>query len=283
MVELRLAEYRDARILEERADRTLWRAVRAQDGRPVSIKAGAPTASLTQALQHEFDMLQLLPLPCVVHAYGLVHASDQTALVLEDLDGSALSSILGSAGLPPPRFLELAERIARALAEVHGRDVAHRDLKPSNIIVNAETGAVKLTDFQLAVHLPFGHRTIDTGGTIEGSLPYLAPEQTGRMNRGVDFRSDLYALGVTFYQMLTGRLPFEAIEPAECIYCHIARFPQSPSVVTPGVPEMLAQIVMKLLAKAPEERYQSALGLTHDLARCRQDWESQGHIERFAL
>ncbi|HKP58965.1 MAG TPA: AAA family ATPase [Polyangiales bacterium] len=285
MVELRLPGYRDAHVLEERADRTLWRAVRESDGCPVIVKgtsAEAAAASATQGLQHEYDMLQMLPLPCVVHAYAIVRAPECVALVLEDLDGVALASVI-TGGLSPRRFLAFAERIARALADVHARDVAHRDLKPSNIIVNAETGAVKLTDFQLAVHLPFGHRTIDTGGVIEGSLPYLAPEQTGRMNRGVDFRSDLYALGVTFYQMLTGRLPFDAIEPAEWIYCHIARFPQSPSVVTPGVPEMLAQIVMKLLAKAPEERYQSALGLTHDLARCRQDWESQGHIERFAL
>src|SRR5262249_42400016 len=150
------------------------------------------------------------------------------------------------------------------------------DLKPSNIIVNSETGAVKLTDFQLAVHLPFGHRTIDTAGVIEGSLPYLAPEQTGRMNRGVDFRSDLYALGVTFYQMLTGRLPFNPAGPAEWIYCHIARFPQSPATVLPNIPDMLSQIVMKLLAKAPEERYQGALGLAADLAKARQDWESRG-------
>ncbi|HKU43527.1 MAG TPA: AAA family ATPase, partial [Polyangiales bacterium] len=257
--------------------------MRASDGCPVVIKSGAPTASLTQALQHEYDMLQLLALPCVVHAYALVHAPDHVALVLEDLDGSALSAVLGGTALPPRRFLALAERIARALADVHGRDVAHRDLKPSNIIVNAETGAVKLSDFQLAVHLPFGHRAVDTGGVIEGSLQYLAPEQTGRMNRGVDFRSDLYALGVTFYQMLTGRLPFDAVEPAEWIYCHVARFPRSPSAVAEGVPEMLAQITLKLLAKVPEDRYQSALGLVADLQRCLQAWEARGQIEPFAL
>ncbi len=286
MSELRFHGYRDARVLEHRRGWTLWRAVRESDSLPVVLKvvSNADTApQLVQSLQHEYDVLQRLHISSVVGAYALVHGADQVALVLEDLDGTSLDAALSGAGMEPRRFLRLAERITRALADVHGCDIAHRDLKPSNIIVNSETGTVKITDFQLAVHLPFGHRTIDTGGAIEGSLPYLAPEQTGRMNRGVDFRSDLYALGVTLYQLLTGRLPFEASEPAEWIYCHIARFPQAPSALAPGVPEMLSQIVLKLLAKAPEDRYQSALGLVSDLVRCARAWEASGQIERFAL
>jgi len=284
MNQLGFLGYRDAHVLEQRADRTLWRAIRESDGCPVIIKASSsePTPSLVQSLQHEYDVLQRLDVPSVVRAYAIIHAPGLVALVLEDLGGQSLDAAIG-AGLEPRRFLRLAERIARAVGDVHAHDIAHRDLKPSNIILNSETGAVQITDFQLAVHLPFGHRTVDTGGNIEGSLPYLSPEQTGRMNRGLDFRSDLYALGVTFYQLLTGRLPFSAVEPSEWIYCHIARFPQAPSVVMPSVPDMLSQIVMKLLAKAPEERYQSALGLVADLSRCTQDWESHGRIDRFTL
>lgn len=284
MNQLGFLGYRDARVLAQRSDRTLWRATRDSDGCPVVIKAsnGAPSPSLVQSLQHEYDVLQQLDLPSVVRAYAILHAPDQVALVLEDLDGRSLETVIGD-GLEPRHFLRIAERIARAVADVHALDIAHRDLKPSNIIVNSETGAVKITDFQLAVHLPFGHRTVDIGGNIEGSLPYLAPEQTGRTNRGLDFRSDLYSLGVTFYQLLTGRLPFSAVEPSEWIYCHIARFPQAPSVVVPTVPDMISQIVMKLLAKAPEERYQTALGLAADLSHCMQDWEARGRVERFTL
>ncbi len=181
------------------------------------------------------------------------------------------------------RFLRLAIGIAAALGKAHQRGLVHKDVKPANILVNCADGLTRLTGFGIASRLPRERQAPEPPEVIAGTLAYMAPEQTGRMNRSIDSRSDLYALGVTFYQMLAGRLPFNAADPTEWVHCHIARKPVPPSERLESVPAALSEIVMKLLAKTAEERYQTAAGLEHDLRRCLAEWELEGRVEPLAL
>jgi PAS domain S-box-containing protein len=179
--------------------------------------------------------------------------------------------------------LRLAIGIATALAQVHQRGLIHKDIKPANLLVNAGTGQVWLMGFGIASRLPRERQAPAPPEVIAGTLAYMAPEQTGRMNRSIDFRSDLYALGVTLYEMLTGELPFTASDPMEWVHCHIARQPIPPNERVAGIPGPLSAIVMKLLAKTAEDRYQTAAGLTVDLRKCLAEWEAHRSIEPFPL
>ena len=196
--------------------------------------------------------------------------------------GEPLDRLLG-VPMEVRSFLRLAIAIAAALAQVHQRGLVHKDIKPANILVNRTTGEVKLTGFGIASRLPRERQAPAPPELIAGTLAYMAPEQTGRMNRSIDARSDLYALGVTLYQMLTGALPFTADDPMEWVHCHIARKPVPPQRAVGDVPAPVSQIIMKLLAKTAEERYQTAAGLERDLRRCLADWEAQGRIDDFPL
>src|SRR5580704_9676037 len=203
-------------------------------------------------------------------------------LVLEDTGNEPLHRLIG----PPMEmqsFLRLAIAVAAALSQVHQRSLVHKDIKPANILVNRTTGEVKLTGFGIASRLPRERQAPAPPESIAGTLAYMAPEQTGRMNRSIDARSDLYALGVTFYQMLTGRLPFTAADPMAWVHCHIARKPVPPSERLATVPAVLSAVILKLLAKTAEERYQTAAGLARDLRRCLAAWEAQHRIDAFPL
>ncbi|WP_437974225.1 ATP-binding sensor histidine kinase [Sorangium sp. So ce295] len=261
---------------------TLYRAIRSADGRSVVLKVLDPQRSRPkdlERLQNEFEIGRLLDSTAVVKPLALETYQGMPALVLEDFDGRSLGELLGGTPMPMDRFLPLAMAIARALSEIHRAGIVHKDVKPENILVNPATFELKLADFGLASRLP----REQPPRLIEGSLPYLSPEQTGRMNRAIDNRSDLYALGVTFFQMLTGELPFEAKDPVEWVHCHVARAPPSPSALVLEVPEPIARIVSKLLAKMPEDRYQSAGGLVADLERCLTQWQACGRVEPFPL
>jgi serine/threonine protein kinase len=153
--------------------------------------------------------------------------------------------------------------------------LVHKDIKPANILVNGATGEVRLTGFGIASRLVRERQSPHPPETIAGTLAYMAPEQTGRMNRSIDSRSDLYALGVTFYQMLTGALPFTAADPMEWVHYHLARRPVGPAERLKAIPSAVSAIVMKLLAKRAEDRYQTAAGLESDLRSCHTEWEAQ--------
>jgi PAS domain S-box-containing protein len=181
------------------------------------------------------------------------------------------------------QFLRIATGLATASGQLHKCGLIHKDLKPHNVLVDPTTGKVWLMGFGIASRLPRERQSPDPPEFIAGTLAYMAPEQTGRMNRSIDARSDLYALGVTLYEMLTGSLPFTASDPMEWVHCHIARQPVAPSERLHNVPRSVSAIIMKLLAKTPEERYQTAAGAESDLRRCLVEWKTQGRIDEFTL
>src|ERR1700682_5787362 len=181
------------------------------------------------------------------------------------------------------QFLRFAVGLAAALGKLHQQGLIHKDIKPANILVDSASGAVWLTGFGIASRLPRERQSAEPPEMIAGTLAYMAPEQTGRMNRSIDSRSDLYSLGVTFYEMLTGVLPFTASDPMEWVHCHIARQPVTPDQYAKEIPAPLSAIVMKLLAKTAEERYQTAAGVAGDLRRCLTEWEAHCRIDPFRL
>jgi predicted ATPase/signal transduction histidine kinase len=271
-------------VLAEQPDTRLLRAVRIPDARPVVLKQIRPGASprALARLKNEFEFQSRLRSRSVLEAYALETFQELPTLVLEDFGGRSLDELL-VAPLPVDRFLELAIPIAGAVAEVHRQGIVHRDLKPANILVNTVSGETKIADFGIASRVPRKQPVSQRPLLIEGSLAYVSPEQTGRVNRAVDSRSDLYSLGITFYRMLTGALPFHAEDPMEWVHAHLAIMPVAPGELVPGLPQALSDVVLRLLAKAPEERYQSALGLRRDLEECRRRWETGRRIEPFPL
>src|ERR1700757_1150947 len=240
-----------------------------------------PTPAALDRLTHEYDLKDDLDGAWAVRPLALEPDHGRPMLVLEDPGGELLEGQLG-APMAVGLFLRLALGLAEAVARLHHRGPIHKDLKPVHILVDPTGGWVRLTGFGIASRLPRERPAADPPEVIAGTLAYMAPEQNGRMNRSVDTRSDLYAVGVVLYQMLTGRLPFSASEPMEWVHCHIARRPVPPAERVPGVPAALSAIVMKLLAKTAEERYQTAAGLAADLQRCLDELERDGRIAPFA-
>jgi serine/threonine protein kinase len=241
-----------------------------------------PTPATLDRLAHEYGLKDELDAAWAVRPLELVRERGRTMLVLEDPGSEPLERLL-SAPLELRRFLSFAIGITSALGKAHRRGLVHKDVKPANILVNRTTGEVRLTGFGIASSLPRERQVAAPPETIGGTLAYMAPEQTGRMNRSIDSRSDLYSLGVTLYQMLTGSLPFTAADPMEWVHCHIARKPVSPGERLETVPVPVSQIIMKLLAKTAEQRYQTAAGLERDLRRCMAAWEAEHRIDAFAL
>ncbi len=233
-------------------------------------------------LEHEHELKSELNADWAVRPVDLSRHDGRMALVLEDPGGEPLDQLLGRP-MDVTEFLRIAIPLAAAIGQVHIRGLIHKDIKPANILVDAASGGVRLTGFGIASRLPRERQAAAPPEIIAGTLAYMAPEQTGRMNRSIDARSDLYSLGVTFYEMLTGTLPFTAADPMEWVHCHIARQPKPPDERVPGIPQPLSAIVMKLLAKTAEDRYQTAAGLTVDLRRCLAEWDAQRRIDPFPL
>jgi PAS domain S-box-containing protein len=206
----------------------------------------------------------------------------RSVLVLEDPGGEPLDQLVGTP-MEMGQFLRVAISLSQAVRQLHGRGLVHKDLKPANVMIEPSTGQVWLTGFGIASRLPRERQLAEPPEFIAGTLPYMAPEQTGRMNRSIDSRSDLYALGVMLYEMLTGTLPFTASEPIEWVHCHIARQPMAPSERRKDVPRTVSGIIAKLLAKTAEERYQTSAGLESDLRRCLEDWDFEHLIDDFPL
>src|SRR4051794_25432563 len=283
---LNIAYSDSSQVLWEDGDRVFSRGWRLDDDGtrlPVLLVAAAadhPSRSRLDRLAHELSLKEELDAAWAVRPLKVERGSGRTMLVLEDPGGEPLARLLGSP-LDVGGFLALAIGAATALGKLHQRGLIHKDIKPANIVVHCADGHVRLTGFGIASRLSRERQAPEPPETIAGTLAYMAPEQTGRMNRSTDARSDLYALGVTLYQMLTGVLPLTAADPMEWVHCHIARKPVPPGERLEGVPAPVSAIIVKLLAKTPEDRYQTAAGAESDLRRCLAEWESRGDIDEF--
>jgi PAS domain S-box-containing protein len=260
---------------------------RQTEARPPSILVVTPVSERPalgslRRMEHEYSFKAELDPGWAVQPLALASHEGRTMLVLTDSGGEPLDRLLEKP-MALTQFLRSAIGISAALSQMHGRGLVHKDLKPANILVSRASGEARLTGFGIASRLPRERQSPASPESIEGTLAYMAPEQTGRMNRLIDSRSDLYSLGVTLYEMLTGTLPFKASDPMEWIHCHIARQPMPPDERVVGIPGPVAAIVMKLLAKTAEERYQTAAGVESDLRRCVAEWELHGRVTPFAL
>ena len=264
----------------------VYRAVQKSSQRPVVIKLlqqDYPTFSELLQFRNQYTITKNLNIPGIAHPYSLEAYGNSYALVMEDFGGISLRDYTQNHSLSLREILEIARQIANILHDICQHRVIHKDIKPANILIHPESQQVKLIDFSIASLLPRETQEIQNPNVLEGTLAYLSPEQTGRMNRGIDYRSDFYALGVTLYELLTGQLPFESNEPMELLHCHLAKLPLAPHSINPEIPAIVSEIVLKLMAKNAEDRYQSALGLKHDLECCLNQWKATGRIETFVL
>jgi PAS domain S-box-containing protein len=248
----------------------------------LSPLAEYPAPEILRPLEHEYSLKLELNPTWATQPIAIARHWDRPVLVLGDPGGVPLDQLLGQP-LEMAFALRIAICLSTAIGHLHQRGLIHKDIKPANVLVDSATGQCWLTGFGIASRLPRERQPPEPPEFIAGTLPYMAPEQTGRMNRSIDSRSDLYALGVTLYQMLTGSLPFSASDPMEWVHCHIARQPAPPDARLKTVPALVSGIVMKLLAKTAEERYQTAAGLESDLRRCQVEWEAQRRIVEFPL
>src|SRR5258706_2910657 len=250
----------------------------------VALAAEQPSPQSLKRLEHEYSLSADLDPAWAARPVEVTRRDGRTVLILTDPGGEPLDRVLDRGQGQPlelTRVLRIAIGLATALGRVHRQGLIHKDIKPANVLVD-DADNVWLTGFGIASRLPRESQAPAPPEIIAGTLAYMAPEQTGRMNRSIDTRSDLYSLGVTLYRMLTGALPFSAVDPLEWVHCHIARQPTPPRDRA-GVPEALSLLTMKLLAKNAEERYQTASGVEADLRRCLAQLESHGHIDAFGL
>ncbi|MEZ2273013.1 MAG: serine/threonine protein kinase, partial [Microcoleus sp.] len=265
----------------------IYRGIWEKHNLPVIVKtpiAEYPTLEEITRLRHEYKIRQPLEnIEEIINCYRTENHQNGIALILEDCGGIGLSDFLINTKLTLKLFLEIGIQLAQGLDSIHKHEIIHKDIKPQNIIINPSNNCVKITDFSIASRLIRENATASYSNLLEGTLAYMSPEQTGRMNRAIDYRSDFYSLGVTFYQMLTGELPFSAIDPLELVHCHIARTAPSPHSLNPEIPEAISGIVMKLLAKTAENRYQTAEGLKFDLEFCLAKLQANGNISDFTV
>jgi len=264
---------------------SLYRALRRSDRRPVVLKVlGPQTHQLREVerLRNEIDIAGALDQPTVLRPLMMVMHEGMPALVSEHFAGVPLERLLGRP-MDIGRFLALASAITAALEEIHRSGLVHKDVRPRNIFVREKTEEIRLSGFGLASRIPRQPPVSQPAELIEATLPFMSPEQTGRMNRAVDSRSDLYSLGVVFFSMLTGKLPFAAKDPLGWVHAHVARPVPSAGELCPGIPPTVAATVRRLMEKMPEDRYQSASGLRHDLERARTEWNATGRVDAFPL
>ncbi|HEY9627611.1 MAG TPA: AAA family ATPase [Coleofasciculaceae cyanobacterium] len=280
-----IAGYALTEKIYEDSKTVVYRGLRNRDSQPIvfkTLQSDHPTPSEIARIRHEFEITKNLDLPGMVKLYEIIEYNG-LSLILEDFGGRSLKTFLSGDRFDLEAFLQIGIQLTESLGELHQLNIIHKDIKPLNIIFNASTNQIKLTDFSIASRLSRENQLAYNPNQIEGTLAYLSPEQTGRMNRAIDYRTDFYSLGVTFYELLTGQLPFTAVDPMEMIHCHIARQPILPHQIRLDIPPILSQIVMKLLAKMAEDRYQNAYGIKADLERCLQQWRTCGKIESFEL
>src|SRR4028118_1600651 len=269
----------------ESANSFVYRGILKSNQQPLILKLlkeDYPTPAELYRYQQEYEITRRLNLEETIKAYELRKYENTQVMLLEDFGGESLKILLDGRPFALPDFLHLAIQITDALGKVHQKNVIHKDINPSNIVLNPQTGQLKIIDFGLSTILSQENPSLKSPNLLEGTLAYMSPEQTGRMNRSLDSRTDFYSLGVTFYELLTNQLPFESVDALELVHCHIAKQPTPPHEINPEIPLTVSEIVRKLMAKTAEDRYQSAWGIKADLKKCLAQ-SRNGQIQAFSL
>src|SRR4030043_1843753 len=247
------------------------------------LKTKYPTPSEIARFKQEFNLVKNLDLDGIIKTYDLIEYNDSYAIIEEDFDGISLKKIIKTKKPDIKSFLQIALKLSETLGILHENNIIHLEIKHDNIFINTKRSTVKITDFGISAALTHANDEIYNPDVIEGTLAYISPEQTGRMKRSVDYRTDLYSLGVTFHEMLPGEAPFKSKDPMELIHSHIARQPAPLVELNPAVPAIISDITLKLLSKMPEERYQNSLGLMADIDTCLKQLTKKGKIDDFKL
>ncbi|HEY9626963.1 MAG TPA: AAA family ATPase [Coleofasciculaceae cyanobacterium] len=273
------------------ANSVVYRGIRTSDHAPTILKAlkeDYPTASELIRYKQEYEITRSLDLEGVIQVYDQITYERSLVMLLEDFGGESLEKLQQQTPewyfpMPLAKFLYLAIQLTKILGSIHAANIIHKDINPSNIVLNPATGIIKIIDFGIATR--FSHTTPDfkNPNVLEGTLAYISPEQTGRMNRMLDYRTDFYSLGATFYELLTGQVPFLADDVLTLVHCHVAKQPMPPHEMNPEVPVIISNIILKLMAKNAEERYQSAIGIQSDLEACLTQLENTHYIAAFQL
>ncbi|MHC5936269.1 trifunctional serine/threonine-protein kinase/ATP-binding protein/sensor histidine kinase [Nostoc sp.] len=289
---VKLAGYQITEQLYSGSRTLVYRAVRESDQQAVVIKLlkrEYPSFSELVQFRNQYALAKNLNIPGIIKPYSLEPYQNGYALVMEDFGGISLRQFTQGQPLTLEQFLTIVLQLTDTLHLLHQQRVIHKDIKPANILIHPDTKLLKLIDFSISSLLPRETTEIQNPNVLEGTLAYLSPEQTGRMNRGVDYRSDFYSLGVTFFELLSGQLPFESDDAMELVHSHIAKQPDKFKIQNSKfkneepIPQVLCDIVMKLMAKNAEDRYQSALGLKFDLVKCLESWQATGKQTWFEL
>ncbi len=270
----------------ESANSLVYRAIREQDNQRIILKVlkeNYPTPQELARYRTEYQITKSLDLPGVAKVYDLQKYHNTLVMIVEDFGGESLKTWHEQHQFSLEEFLVMAIAITETLGQIHAAHIIYKDLNPANIVYNRTTQELKIIDFGISTQLTRETPTFKNPNILEGTLAYISPEQTGRMNRYVDYRTDFYSLGVTFYELLAKQLPFETLDPLELVHCHIAKQPLSPNEINPEVPLVLSAIVLKLMAKTAEERYQSAAGIKADLEQCLIQLKETGRIDNFAI
>ncbi|WP_353929426.1 AAA family ATPase [Okeanomitos corallinicola TIOX110] len=270
----------------ESAASLVYRAIREDSHQPIIIKLlkqEYPTPEELSRYRTEYQITKSLNLSGVVKVYELQKYKNSLVMLLEDFGGDSLQFLNQQQRFNLQDFLQIAIAITESLAQIHAVNIIHKDINPSNIVFNPVTKELKIIDFGISTQLTRENPTITDPNILEGTIAYISPEQTGRMNRSLDYRTDFYSLGVTFYELLTNQLPFLTTDALELVHYHIAKQPLTPSEINPDIPPMLSAIVMKLIAKTAEERYQSALGIKADLENCLNQLSTHNYIANFQI
>ncbi|MEG4455529.1 AAA family ATPase [Microcoleus sp. N9_A1] len=273
-------------LLYESVNSLVYRAIREADNQPIILKLlkeSYPTPQELVRYRTEYRITQELKEAGVVRVYDLQKYQNSLMMFLEDFGGESLKIWMQQRKFSLKEFLQIAIATTEALGQIHNANIIHKDINPSNIVYNPETEQLKIIDFGISTQLSRETPILKNPNVIEGTLAYISPEQTGRMNRTLDYRTDFYSLGVTFYELLTGKLPFETDDALELVHCHIARQPVPPHEIEPEIPLIVSPIVSKLMAKNAENRYQTAFGLKQDLETCLFQLQATGNIEQFTL
>ncbi|MBN2533860.1 MAG: AAA family ATPase [Spirochaetales bacterium] len=282
----RIGEYKIIEKIDETKGSLIYRAKKESEQNSVIVKvlkAEYPSNSEIARFKQEYEIIKSIDHEGIIKTYEIITIDNSFAIILEDFNGVPLKEYINKGNVNIVFFLDVAIKLSETLAVLHSRNIIHKDIKPNNILINKKTREVKITDFGISTVLTKENQEIYNPHVIQGTLIYMAPEQTGRMNRTIDYRADLYSLGITLYHFITGTVPFKSDDPLEIIHSHIAREPEPPHAVNAAIPLPISNIIVKLLLKTPEQRYQNGYGLMEDLAACRDQFKKSGAIKNFEL